>query len=333
MKSMYYEFRENLSKNINDSKFQIENEECFLIEESLNNELIKYFENNDNIQDINAFENIQNYIINDFPSTINYLYHNKKIKLISKKLIESISNKDVLKDLTGIKYYCGHNKLIIEYKDKKALLLIEPLNDSELNKNTYIIYTEDKEEKDKNSFFEHIISQKLDMDQYKYEIKDNIVSFDRYLNINKILFELFISILNYENDLKENMKNAFKEKEDYFLINSEWINICKDYCPKVSDYYFNNIKNNKIEFKDNNFDDILNDMIEKKIFFNLEHKKIFEYIMNKEKIKSQIKEVQNKEFKINSYIVNSQIMEKISKLVTNEEKKINIFIKDYFYNN
>jgi len=155
MKSIYNEFRENLSKNINNSKFQIGSEECFLIEESLNNELIKYFENYDNIQDINAFENIQSYIINGFPSTLNCLYNNKKIKLISRKLIESISNKDNLMDLIGIKYYCGNNKLIIEYKDKKALLLIKPLNVSELNKNIYVIYTEDNEEKDKNSFFEH----------------------------------------------------------------------------------------------------------------------------------------------------------------------------------
>ena len=326
---MYHEFRENLSKNINNSEFKSESEECFLIEESLNNELIKYFENDDNIQDKNNFENIQNHIINDFPSTLNCLYKNKIIKLISKKLIKSISNKDNLKDLIGIKYYCGNNKLIIEYKDKKALLLIEPLNNSELNKNTYIIYPEDKEEKDKNSFFEQLISEKLDMNQYKSEIKDNIVSFERYLNINKSLFELFISILNYENDLKENMKNVFKENEDYFLINSEWINICKYCCSKISDYYLNNIKNNKIEIKDNNFEYIFNDMNEKKILFNLEHKKLFEDIMKKEKIIPQTKEIQNTKYNKNSYIVNSQIKEIISKLLSNEIKKINIFVNDY----
>jgi len=128
--------------------------------------------------------------------------------------------------------------------------------------------------------------------------------------------------LNYENDLKENMKNIFKENEDYFLINSEWIYICKDCCSKIMDYYLNNVKHNKIEFKDNNFDDILNDMIEKKIFLNLEHKKIFEDIMNKEKIKSQIRKVQNIEYIINNYyIVNSQIMEKISKLIVLPDPK------------
>ena len=323
---MYNDFRENLSKNIN-SEFKSENEDCFLIEASLNNELIKYFENNDNIQDKNVFGNIQNYIINDFSSTLNCLYKNKKIKLISKKLIEAIFNKEDLKDLIGIKYYCGNNKLIIEYKDNKALLLNDPLNESEINKNTYIIYTEDKDEKDKNSFFEHLISKKLDMSVYKSEIKDNIVSFEGYLNINKILFELLISISNYEKDIKDDIKNVFKDK-DYFLINSEWINICKDCCSKIYDDYLNNIKNNKIETKDNNFDDIFNELIDKKMFFNLESKKLFEDIMNKEKIKPQKKEIEDKIYYENSYIINSKIKEIISKLINNEEKKINIFIND-----
>jgi len=327
MKSIYYDFREKLSKNINNSEFKIECEECFLIEESLNNELIKYFENNDNIQDKNAFGNIQSYIINDFPSTLYCLYKNKKINLISKKLIESIFNNDDLKDLIGVKYYCGNNKLIIEYKDTKALLLNEPLTISEFKKSAYIIYIENKEEKDKNSFFEYIISEKLDMNQYNSDIKDNIVSFERFLNINKGIIELFISILNYENNIKENMKNVFKENEEYFLINSEWIKICKDYCSKISDYYLN-IKNHKIEIKDNNIDDIFKSMSENKIIFNLEHKKLFEDIMNKEKVNPQIGKKQNTEYYINSYIINSQIKELITKLLNHEVKKINIFIND-----
>ena len=50
IKKEYYDFNKKLSNNIKKTTISLENEECYLIEESWSNELNKYFEKYNNFK-------------------------------------------------------------------------------------------------------------------------------------------------------------------------------------------------------------------------------------------------------------------------------------------
>ena len=158
MKNDYYNFREELEKKIKSPSISMNNEDSYLIEESWHNQLLDYFGKYDTLKEqgkINRNTDFLDYLpelegefINKFSEIINCVKENKKMKLINHELIKSIYEEDDLNEQYIIKYYTGNNKIIIECKndDKKALLIVNPLNENNLEEKAYIISIK-KEEK------------------------------------------------------------------------------------------------------------------------------------------------------------------------------------------
>ena len=342
IKKEFYDFKENLSNNIKDTNFSLENEDCYLIEESWDNELIQYFDKYNNIAINNKKTNKNKYkidflnilpeddpvFINDFSSVFRCLKNHKKMKLVSKKVIESIYEKDDLKENNIIQYYSGNNKIIIEYKenkdeDNKALLVVNPLNIIDMKETAYIISIKDE---DKNFLYEEILSG-ADFDEICQKYQKNILHFDKYLNILNFL----INIYYYEKSLLENKETMFKENEDVYLINPKLIDKLKKY------YDFNNFVQDFNEIKVEN---------NKEINYNNLYKYLYSIMNYKNNIKFTKKEIFNDiklirpdknnyrgliEFYTNCYIINSVIMNLIKSMFYYYKidiKKKNIFIKN-----
>ena len=120
IKNEFDKFREQLSKNIKKNSISLSEEGCYLIESSCIEELEEGFNGYDIIKKANRIDEIDDFdqfipedfiFVNDFFSVINCLKSNKKLKLISKKLIEEIYDEDFLNEQNCIKYYSGKNKL------------------------------------------------------------------------------------------------------------------------------------------------------------------------------------------------------------------------------
>ena len=57
----YYNFRDQLTKNIENSSISMNNEDCYLIEESWHNILIDYFDKYDNYKKNNIIDKNEDY--------------------------------------------------------------------------------------------------------------------------------------------------------------------------------------------------------------------------------------------------------------------------------
>ena len=112
--------------------------ECYLIDD-------KTFEFLFDIIDPNkTYDNYIKYnfyppIIYDISSALKTLKNFKKLKLVKKKLMRSLVSPNHLKYYKTVNFYCGNNKLIIEFIGKyttNALLIVNPL-DSITDNNMY----------------------------------------------------------------------------------------------------------------------------------------------------------------------------------------------------
>ena len=186
LNNIYMNFRNRLFNNINNSDtslFTQQSEDCYLVEDLWNNELLNYMkENNQNKQyNVNLNNNISfPTIIKDFDNIIYNIDNFHKLKLVNKKLIESLPNKTDLKDLPVIQYYGGNNKIIIEYKNKKdnkALLVLNPLDDKIMKYKIFILLV------DNNS--------KLSL------YKDLLSEIDTNISLNQNYKKFVISFYNY----------------------------------------------------------------------------------------------------------------------------------------
>ena len=142
LKKTYYDFRNALIRSINNKDknlFTQKSEDCYVIEESWNNELLKYFYDSK----VNSLPKDLPIFINNLNDIIEHLKNGKKLKLINKQIIDLLyQNDNNLKNITIIKYCGGNNKLIIEYKNKidnKALLLIDPLYQDSITNRIFIL--------------------------------------------------------------------------------------------------------------------------------------------------------------------------------------------------
>ena len=314
LKEEYNNFRNELTKNIKNIPNNIESEDCYLIEESINNKIFEYFNNHNDILNnkinINFNEKtIPNIIINDFNSCIKSLKNKKKLKLISKQLIEAIYKGNDLRQFNNIKYYAGNNKIIIEFKeqeDNKALLLINPLEENDKKENIFIISTKNK---NKNYIFEELLNKNDNLEKYC-----NIISVDRYLKIIKLLVEMFY----YEKTLYEN-----KKEEVCYLINSKWINTFKEYYNYSQIYgYLNNIAD-KFVIQDNNCDDLFNNFLDNKIFINFDNDNNCYNAIKIEEIKIQEEKEDNSiKYCTAYYVVNEKILQIIKNIFNNSEIEI-----------
>ena len=94
----YYDFRSNFTNNINNSSLSLNNEDCYLIEENWIDNLKEGFNKYNNLKKTNELNEEFDYydllpekdpnFINDFSSILKCIENNKKIKCLSKELLE-----------------------------------------------------------------------------------------------------------------------------------------------------------------------------------------------------------------------------------------------------
>ena len=157
LKNEYIFFKNRLDENIRNCQISRNlqpSEDCYLIEESYIKQLEESFiDFSSPNTPKNHYKKIDSEtivplpirepkIINDFKTAINYIDNNKRIALISKKIIQLIEFKNKLIENKCVVYYGGNRKLIIEFKDsneKKSFLLINPLRKIAFKQNIFII--------------------------------------------------------------------------------------------------------------------------------------------------------------------------------------------------
>ena len=181
-KNEYNKFRDDLSNQIKNASINLNTDDCYLITETYDKKLVEYFDNKEKKENNNIL-NDEPDIINNLSEIIEHLKKDQSIKLINKKLIESICTNNNFKEEHVIKYYAGNNKIIMEYKDNKdskALFMINPNDDKkdDIKKNIFIISIDNQ---DKKELFNKILSSEKNFD----EKNDNIIPFDKFINNNQ----------------------------------------------------------------------------------------------------------------------------------------------------
>ena len=386
LSSEYYVFRKQFVKNLKSSKISIDPKDCYLIEESWLNDIIKSFDKYDNLKKqkrVNHNFNFINWLpendpefINDIPSILNCIKNNKKFKLVSKNMMEYIYDKKDLVDENYIKYYSGKNKLIIEYKEKgkikenndnKALFIINPSDLSKVKKRAFIVSIKNR---DKLSLYKEILSGDEDFDIESMQNNNDIVFFEVILpkqnnsnNIvtnkfneeksnknnsinsnNRDILKLFIYIYYYEKSLLLDKYNFFDEKQDYYLINPEWLNKYKEYYDYQKLYKSLNtrkINNKKQEISYNNLDKFINSILKiysERNLLNFNKKNVFDTTfdtmdsLNFDNFKPPTKAKNSILFYTDCYIIDSKIYDLILKVFQKEEidgiKKKKIFTRN-----
>ena len=320
IENIFYDFKDKLSQDIDNSSISMNNKDCYLIKESWCNELVNCFKEYHNNKNKNTdFEEFlpknDPQFINDFSKIISCLKSNEKMIIVSRELMESIYDKDDLKKCDIIKYYAGNKKLIIKFENdssNKALLIINPNYIIQKNRNIYIISINNNE---KNIYLEELLSLENILN---YEIKLNnnytIISLEKYLNILKLL----IYIYYYEKALLDNKEAIFKDNKEYYLINPDWINKIKKY---YKDYFksLKTIKTNSNKINNQNLNKFCNGIISVRNNLNIENNKLFEEILNIKKI-GATKDINNKIiYHPNCYIINSEIMNIIKSFFNNNK--------------
>ena len=365
----YYQFKDKLKKNINDTLIRNEFEEFYLIEESWVNELEKIFEQYKNYNEINK-DNISNFqkeelskelfkkiylkfpnFINNFSDIINYIQNKKKFKLFKKSFIDSLYKNDInISKENIIEYHSGNKKIIIKFnnknnnfnnKDDRALLIINPFDEIELINKTFIILIEDK------ILYKQILSEKNNSDlEKKYQKKiilfkkyvnslknEDIIKNDTNSNVNKKdILSILLNIFYYENFLINHKEKSFEEKAifSYYLLNIEWFNEYKEY------YEYNKIynveKNEKNIIKFNKFNSDV--YIKERVNFYINKNIINVDKENKnEIINLNIENIENKnnnKFLNKCYIIHYKIIDMINNTFQINKKNITLFRKTIF---
>ena len=269
-------YNNKLDKILSESN-SIINEICYIIDENWYKELSQNFDRYKNTKNISngiEFNKLINIpkrtpnFINNFSEFIENLKNNIEFKLVSKKLMEIIYEKDLNK-FNYVKCYGKNNKLIIEYEIKdenKPLLIVDPFK--LVKREIFIIIINDIE---KNKLYENILSVQYIMNDDISKKNKNIIPFDEYVKGKKIFSPLFetkdkgnenieelyreqilrilVKIFFYEKNI---IKNGFeKEKKIYYLINPEWMNKYKKHykykeISKLLEEIYNNNSNEKI---------------------------------------------------------------------------------------
>ena len=198
LKNEYIFFKNRLDENIRNCQISRNlqpSEDCYLIEESYLKQLEESF------IDFSSPDTPKNHyktidsetmvplpirepkIINDFKTAINYIDNNKKIALISKKIIQLIDFKNKLIENKCVVYYGGNRKLIIEFKDsneKKSFLLINPLRKISFNQNIFIIINNQQ----KLLYIDILSDEDNSSIETMTEQNSLIVSYENYVNNN-----------------------------------------------------------------------------------------------------------------------------------------------------
>ena len=229
LKNEYIFFKNRLEENIRNCQISRNlqpSEDCYLIEESYIKQLEESFiDFSSPNTPKNHYKKIDSEtivplpirepkIINDFKTAINYIDNNKRIALISKKIIQLIEFKNKLIENKCVVYYGGNRKLIIEFKDsneKKSFLLINPLRKIAFKQNIFIIinnqqkllYVDILSDED-NSTIESMTEQNSIVVSYENYVSNNYHPLTFYQNfMNSYSFPLS----NQNNSARNNPHN------------------------------------------------------------------------------------------------------------------------------
>ena len=349
---------ENNSYNIKLDKILSEsnsiiNEICYIIDENWYKELSQNFNRYKNTKNIlngieffkliNIPKRTPNFI-NNFSEFIENLKNNIEFKLVSKKLMEIIYEKEYLNKFNYVKCYGKNNKLIIEYEIKdenKPLLIVDPFK--LVKREIFIIIINDIE---KNKLYENILSVQYIMNDDISKKNKNIIPFDEYVKGKKIFSPLFetkdkgnenieelyreqilrilVKIFFYEKNI---IKNGFeKEKKIYYLINPEWMNKYKKH------YKYKEISKLLEEIYNNNSNEKINNIIINKCFEKFKFQKFLSNNFNE--INPLIENNFDIEFIKQCSIIPQNIFDLIRYLIfQNEElkiKKAKVLVKNEF---
>ena len=287
IKNEYKTFQTILIEKIKNSKISSEINSCYLVTEYWENTLannlnkyetlIKQNKNGKKLSDNYCPKNVG--IIDNIYSAINQIKLGKKIKLVSKRLIDLLYKEKNLIATKNFNYFAGNNLLIIEYKEIssfKSILILNPLDIILKNDKALIISFQTKN-KENFSLYNKILTNKL---KIKPNLLNNIINkntvleFKNLLNQENILefFELFnenqvenkfnettlkimVYFYFYEKELiKKKYKELFSNNKIYYLINPNFIKEFKDFY----DYnkIFNFLGNNDKEIKYINYSNL-----------------------------------------------------------------------------
>ena len=369
-------FVDELIYNIKSPKLTQNIYDCFLMFEDYNDKFFKnyinpYYINYIDFSNDSFFQDIEHRFIENISSALNILKYNKRLRLVEKDYLRRFYPINFLRYFKTVNYYCGFNKLIIEFYgiySSNALLIVNPLEsiieDSmysfvfafrTLNNNRGEVYNyllkydyNDILNKDfinslknNNIFisneFEKYIKNAINI----FPIEKNGIIQNNYFKFDKDnILKIFIHIFYYEKSLLNPKENVFNEIEDYFLINSDWLRDYKDFYDynklyKALEGYSNN--NIHINYKNLNGYIPTISLNIKKTFLKKRKSGIemsIDYIMIKPTYIDNIK------FYENCFIIDEKIIDMINKYEYLSEKisktehliKIKIKVKDnYIY--
>ena len=276
VKNEYNSFKGKLEKKIRSKKITLQNNECYLIENIWENEFSNKITQIEEFLKSNNNKKLDKKIYNFYPeknpifydnisSVINGIKKNKKFRLMSKKLIQNIYDKNNLIDINLVNYFTGNNLLIIEYKGKNgnnSILVINSLN--EYNNNNLLIISFKIKESEKIMIYNKLLSQEINLNQdLKKKLVNNniIINFEEILNnknlssffdifsmsksenvniFNDNILKIIINIYYFEKSLLQ-IDNDFFQKENYCLINPNWLQKFKDFYDFLKIYDLLNI--------------------------------------------------------------------------------------------
>ena len=369
-------FVDELIYNIKSPKLTRNIYDCFLMFEDYNDKFFKnyinpYYTYYIDFNNDSFFQDIKHRFIENVSSALSILKNNKRLRLIEKDYLKRFYHINFLRNFKIVNYYCGFNKLIIEFYEKyssNALLIVNPLEsiieDSMysfvfafrtlnnirvdvynylLKYDYYDIFNKDfiNSLKNNNIFisneFEKYIKNAINI----FPIEKNGIIQNNYFKFDKDnILKIFIHIFYYEKSLLNPKENVFNEIEDYFLINSDWLRDYKDFYDynklyKALEGYSNN--NIHINYKNLNGYIPTISLNIKKTFLKKRKSGIemsIDYIMIKPTY------IDNIEFYENCFIIDEKIIDMINKYEYLSEKisktehliKIKIKVKDnYIY--
>ena len=342
-------FISDLKNKLEKKSFSICKENCYLIEESWDKILkdkIDEYSNKEN-EDYEDFEKfIQEKspkFINNVGSIINFIKKKQILKLVSRKLIYFIYEKESLKKYNLVKYYSGKNKLIIEYindEDNKSILLIAPLNKNNIKERTFIISKEDLKDEEKIILYKNLINKDIDI------IKDDIIPFKIYIKFNELINKLKNTIKNLKDKEGSKIDKNKLEKNSINKLQNEQNLIIKNLINQ-NDSLRNQIKelNKNIKEKVKEINK-LSDEVQKQIKYKNQYisinKKQTEYRENlvkdlkneinkyKEILKEKEKEIKEYKLKVEKFLINNN---KTNNEIISNSQKLSKRFQDIFNQN
>ena len=235
----YISFQKQLNYLVQNNDF-FSGDDCFLIEKNDWEKLIY-----SKIDPYNKYKsnvlNTQNKIpefIENISSALQILKKNKILKLVKKDLIAAFYQEEGLRDYRSFNYYCGKNKLIIEFNENNSsnvLLILNPL-DSIIDNNKYLYVIAFKTFNDlKEDLYINLLNKGIDL---TFDIMNNLQN-------NNIVLTKF-NEFNYVDGMYPIEENPKIQRNNFIFV--------KENILKIFIYIFYYEKYLSI-YKDNFFDE------------------------------------------------------------------------------